>query len=133
MFNRSKTWAVVLLAATFGAGIAAGWAMQTWADDRGGSRGRRGPDAMVAYLAGELDLSAVQRDSVRAVFARHRPAMRALWESVHPQMDSLRRAMRDEVAAQLTAAQQARYRELVAGWGQRHRPDSSNDKTGDAR
>jgi Spy/CpxP family protein refolding chaperone len=133
MFNRSKTWAVVLLAATFGAGTAAGWAMQAWADDRGGSRGRRGPDAMVTYLAGELDLTAVQRDSVRAVFARHRPAMRALWESVHPQMDSLRRAMRDEVAAQLTPAQQARYRELVAGWGQRHRPDSSNEQTGDVK
>jgi Spy/CpxP family protein refolding chaperone len=133
MFNRSKAWALVLLAATFGAGIAAGWAMQAWADDRGGSRGRRGPDAMVAYLAGELDLSAAQRDSVRAVFARHRPAMQALWESVHPRMDSLRRAMRDEVATQLTPAQQARYRELVAGWGQRHRADSSTAKTGDAK
>lgn len=133
MFNRSKTWAVVLLAATFGAGIAAGWAMQAWADDRGGTRGRRGPDAMVAYLAGELDLTAAQRDSVRAVFARHRPAMRALWESVHPQMDSLRRNMRDEIASHLTSTQQARYRELVASWGQRHRTDSSNATTGDAK
>jgi len=131
MFNRSKTWAVVLLAATFAAGIAAGWAIQAWADDRGGARGRRGPDAMVAYLAGELDLTSAQRDSVRGVFARHRPAMRAMWESVHPRMDSLRQAMRAEVAAQLTPAQQARYRELVAGWEQRHRPDSSNGKTGD--
>ncbi|HXV89991.1 MAG TPA: periplasmic heavy metal sensor [Gemmatimonadales bacterium] len=133
MFNRSRTWAVVLLAATFGAGIAAGWAMQAWADDRGGTRGRRGPDAMVAYLAGELDLTAAQRDSVRAVFARHRPEMRALWESVHPQMDSLRRKMRDEIASHLTSTQQARYRDLVAGWGQRHRSDSSTETTGDAR
>lgn len=131
MFNRSRTWALALLAATFGAGIVAGWAMQAWADDRGRARGPRGPDAMVAYLAGELDLTAAQRDSVRAVFARHRPAMRALWESMHPRMDSLRQAMRADVAAQLTPAQQARYHELIAAWEQRHRPDSSHRNTGD--
>jgi Spy/CpxP family protein refolding chaperone len=133
MFDRSKTWAAVLLAATFVAGAAAGWAMQAWGDDGGRSRGRRGPEGMVAYLAGELDLTAAQRDSVRAVFARHRPAMRALWESVHPRMDSLRQAMRAEIAAQLAPAQQERYRELIAGWEQRHRPDTSNASTGDAK
>lgn len=131
MFNRSKTWAVVLLAATFGAGILAGWAIQARADDRSRSRGPRGTDAMVAYLAGELELTPAQQDSVRAVFTRHRPAMRALWESLRPRMDSLRQAMRAEVAAQLTPAQQARYRELVADSEQRRRPDSSHGKTRD--
>lgn len=133
MFNRSKGWAVALLAATFGAGVAAGWAIEGSARDGDRHRGRRGPEAMVAYLSGELGLTSAQRDSVHAVFARHRPAMRALWESVNPRMDSLRQAMRAEIAAQLTPAQQERYRELVAGWERQRRPDTSNAKSGDAK
>lgn len=133
MFNRSKFWAVALLAAVFGTGVLSGWAMQAWADpgDRRGSR--RGPDAMVEYLAGELGLTTPQRDSVRAVLERHRPAMRALWERVHPQLDSLRQAMRTEISAQLTPAQQARYRELIAAQEHRHRTDSANTSKGDGK
>ncbi len=125
MFNRSKLWATALLAAVFGAGAMAGWAIQAQADDRGARDRRRGTDAMVSYLAGELDLTAAQRDSVRAVFDRHRPAMKALWETVHPQMDSLRRAMRVEIAARLTPPQQRRYQALIAAQEERHRHDST--------
>jgi Spy/CpxP family protein refolding chaperone len=124
MFNRSKFWAAALLAAAFGAGAMAGWAIQASADPGGRDR-RRGTDAMVNYLAGELDLTAAQRDSVRAVFDRHRPAMKALWETVHPQMDSLRSAMRAAIAAQLTPSQQRRYQGLIADQERRHRHDST--------
>jgi hypothetical protein len=48
-------------------------------------------------------------------------------------MDSLRQAMRAEIAAQLAPAQQARYRELVATWERRHRVDTSTAKTGDTK
>jgi len=124
MFNRSKLWAAALLVAVFGAGAMAGWAIQASADDRGRNR-RRGTDAMVNYLAGELDLTAAQRDSVRAVFDRHRPAMKALWETVHPRMDSLRAAMRVAIAGQLTPAQQRTYQKLIADQEARHRHDST--------
>jgi len=123
MFNRSKLWAAALLAAVFGAGIMAGWAIQARADERGSRGFRRGPDAMVNYLTGELDLTAAQQDSVRAVLARHKPAMQALWEKVHPQMDSLRQVMRAEITAQLNPTQQARYQQLLAD--HQHRRDST--------
>ncbi len=82
MLNRSRLAAVGLLAAVFLAGGLAGWGGREAAerDGRGGSR--RGPDAMVAYLSRELDLSAAQRDSVRAIFARHRPETDSLWARV---------------------------------------------------
>ncbi|PYO85721.1 MAG: hypothetical protein DMD68_02990, partial [Gemmatimonadetes bacterium] len=79
MFNQSKAWAAVLLAAVFVAGGAAGWGIAAWRDPRGH---RGGPDAMVNYLDDHLRLSAAQKDSVRAVLARHRPEMEALWREV---------------------------------------------------
>src|SRR5438876_1035134 len=65
MFNRSKAQAIALLVAVFLAGGAAGWGV---AASRGDPRPpRRGPDAMVDFLAGKLHLSAPQRDSAQAV------------------------------------------------------------------
>src|SRR3989475_2101422 len=80
MLNRSKLAAVGLLAAVFVAGGLAGWGGRE-ATERDGRGPRRGPDAMVAYLSRELDLSSAQRDSVRAIFARHRPETDSLWRS----------------------------------------------------
>lgn len=132
MFNRSKAWALGLLAAVFAAGIGAGWGLQAWAREaaRPGGGGRRGPDAMVAYLARELDLRPPQRDSVRAVFARHRGEMEAIWQEVHPRLDSLRAVMNREISAQLVPDQQARYQRLIAELEHRHRMgDSATGKT----
>ena len=128
MFNRSQAWAVALLAVTFVAGAGAGWAIQAVADDRGREVRRRGPDAMVEYLGHELNLSPAQRDSVRAVFARHKPAMDALWQEVHPRMDGLRQAMRAEIAQQLDEQQRERYREMIAEIDARHRHNDSTTK-----
>ncbi len=72
MLNRSKLAAVGLLAAVFLAGGLAGWRGREAAERDGRGNPRRGPDAMVQYLTRELDLSPAQRDSVRAIFARHR-------------------------------------------------------------
>ncbi len=134
MFNRSKAWALGLLAAVFAAGIGAGWGLQAWAESHEGARpgggGRRGPDAMVAYLARELDLTPPQRDSVRAVFSRHRSEMEAIWREVHPRLDSLRAVMNREISAQLAPDQQARYQRLIAELEHRHRMgDSAAGKT----
>jgi Spy/CpxP family protein refolding chaperone len=115
MLNRSKLAAVALLAAVFLAGGLAGWGGHEAADHDGpgGGRGRRGPDAMVAYLGRELDLSAAQRDSVKAIFARHRPETERLWAQVRPQFDSLKARVRAEIDAQLTPAQREKHQRLI--------------------
>src|SRR5437773_11667101 len=72
MFNQSKAWAAVLLAAVFVAGGAAGWGIAAWRDPRGHPGG-------AAALANNLDdhprLAAAQQDSVRPVLARPPPEM----------------------------------------------------------
>ena len=114
MPNRSRVLAVALLAAVFGAGAVSGWAMQAWADGRPAKSGPRGSERTVQYLAGELDLTATQQDSVRAVFAHYKGAMDNVWRDVRPRFDSVRALVRADVMTHLTAAQQAHYRELMA-------------------
>lgn len=116
MVNRSKVAAVGLLAAVFLAGGLAGWGGHEAAerDEHSGPRGRRrGPDAMVAYLQRELKLSDAQRDSVRAIFARHRPETDSLWARVRPQFDSIKTRMRAEIDSVLTPEQRALHQQLI--------------------
>jgi len=129
MFNKSKAWAFGLLAAVFAAGIATGAAVEALADgDETPRRGRRSAEAMVAQLTRQLDLSPVQRDSVRAVMERHRPAFEAAWREMRPRYDSLRQRVRGEIAAQLTSEQLTRYERLMADLGHQHRrSDSGKD------
>ena len=115
MFNKSRAWAVGLLAAVFVAGLALGGAAQAWAGRRDAPCGRAGGTAAVLKdLTRQLSLTAVQQDSVRAVFDRHRGEMEAVWKRVHPQFDSLRQVMRTEINAQLTPAQQGAYKAFLA-------------------
>ena len=132
MLNRSKLAAVGLLAAVFLAGVLAGWGGREVTDRDGHSPGRRGPDAMVDYLARELDLSSAQRDSVRAIFARHRPETDALWARVRPQFDSIKARMRVEIDAQLTPDQRVKHQQLIdrAEHHRREREDSTKGKAG---
>ena len=132
MLNRSKLAAVGLLAAVFLAGGLAGWGGREATDRDGHRSGRRGPDAMVDYLARELDLSSAQRDSVRAIFARHRPETDALWARVRPQFDSIKTRMRAEIDAQLTPEQRTRHQQLIdkAEHHRREREDSTKGKAG---
>ncbi len=131
--NRPKLAAVGLLAAVFAAGGLAGWGGHAAAErDHGRGPRRRGPDAMVAYLSRELDLSDAQRDSVRAIFARHRPETDALWAQVRPRFDSIKTRMRAEIDAQLTPEQRARHQQLIekAEHHRRGREDSTKGKAG---
>lgn len=131
MLGRSRTWAVALLAAVFVAGGAAGWAL---ARRHGPSRSSGSPDAIAAYLAKRLDLTATQQDSVRAVFVRHHAEMQTIWGAVRPRVDSLRAAVRAEVNRQLTPDQQARYARLLADLehqrDERARRDTTPSKQG---
>ena len=131
MLNRSTTWAVLFLVATFAAGIAVGaggralWVRyaSAAAPDRG-----RGLDRMMDELTVELRLDPTQRDSVRAIVQRHRTRMTAVWETVRPRFDSMRAQMDSEVARQLTAEQQAKYRDHVTRY--RHQRDQEKGDTG---
>jgi hypothetical protein len=112
MFSRSKAWATVLLIAVFIAGGAAGWVAANWR--RGPDRPLRGPDAMAAYLARQLDLSAAVRDSIRAILERHHPDMEGILSAVRPRIDSLRGVMDQEIGRLLTADQRQHYAQLMA-------------------
>ena len=133
MLNRSTTWAVVFLVATFAAGIAVGaggralWVR--YASAAAPERGRGGGlDRMMDELNQELRLDPAQRDSVRAIVQRHRTRMTAVWETVRPRFDSMRAQMDSEVARQLTPEQQAKYRDHVTRY--RHQKEQEKADTG---
>jgi hypothetical protein len=134
MLNRSTTWAVVFLVATFAAGIAVGaggralWVR--YASAAAPERGR-GLDRMLDELTEELRLGPAQRDSVRAIVQRHRTRMTAVWETVRPRFDSMRAQMDSEVARQLTPDQQAKYRDHVTRY--RHQKDQEQADSGGQR
>jgi Spy/CpxP family protein refolding chaperone len=136
MLNRSTTWAVVFLAATFAAGIAVGAGCRAlWvryasaaAPDRARGGGGGGLDRMMDELNEELRLGAGQRDSVRAIVQRHRTRMTAAWETVRPRFDSMRAQMDSEVARQLTPEQQVKYRDHVTRY--RHQKEQEKTDTG---
>src|SRR5438034_11434346 len=85
MLNRSTTWAVAFLVATFAAGLAVGaggralWVRYASA---AAPERARGLDRLMDELNAELRLGAVQRDSVRAILQRHRTRMTAVWEKI---------------------------------------------------
>jgi Spy/CpxP family protein refolding chaperone len=127
MPNRSKLSAVALLAVVFIAGGAAGWLIHESTEHDRRPRGR-GPDAMVAYLGRELKLTPAQSDSVRAIFARHRPEIETLWGQVRPRFDSIKAEVRAEIDAQLTPDQRARHQRLVEESEHHRRGDSTKAK-----
>ena len=131
MLNRSTTWAVALLVATFAAGIAAGaggralWVRRAAA---AAPERARGIDRMMGELNHELQLTPTQSDSVRAVLQRHWTRMSAVWEAVRPRFDSMRAVMDSEVARHLTPEQQVKYRDHVARY--RHLRDHGKGDAG---
>ncbi len=114
---RSKLWVVVALVTTFAAGVGVEWGLRTWIGAHPGGvwgRGRRhGTEAVVPYLARELDLTAAQRDSVHAIFERHRCDMAALWRQTRPRFDSLRATIDAEIETQLSPTQRERFHALA--------------------
>jgi len=99
----------------------------------GGGRhmgGRRpGSDWYVEMLSRELELTREQRDSVRAVLARHRGGMDSIWAEMAPRMKAWRDGARADVRAHLTPEQQTRYAELTARLDAEREGRSSADST----
>src|SRR5258708_39216096 len=107
MFNKSRAWAVGLLAAVFVAGLALGGAAQAWAGRRDAPCGRAGGTAAVGKdLTRQLSLTAVQQGSGRAIFDPPRGGMETGWKRVHPPVASLRPGVRPGINAPLPAGQQ---------------------------
>ena len=130
MLNSSKTRAVALLAATFAAGAAVGAGGRAlWVRYASAAAPRpRGIDRMMSELDGELRLTPVQHDSVRAIVQRHFTKMSAVWETVRPRFDSMRAQMDSEVSRHLTPEQQEKYRDHVTRY--RHQKDQERGDSG---
>jgi heavy-metal resistance protein len=111
--TRSRLGAAGLLVATFVLGALVGGAATSLADREGHrTRSSHPRPSYVERLGAELGLSEAQQDSVKAVLDRHQPAMDSLWESIRPQFQSERQAIRTQINALLTSEQQAKYAEL---------------------
>jgi Spy/CpxP family protein refolding chaperone len=115
MLKQSAGWAVTTLVAAFVAGGLVAWGLTAhygggWRRGHGGmAAGARG---IQSFLGRELDLTAAQRDSVRAILERSRPKLEAIWRDVRPRVDSVRSTIDSEIAAQLTPTQRARFEEI---------------------
>jgi len=123
MWQRSKLYALGLLAAVFAAGIAVGTGVSAAASsgdtprDRE-SRERRRP-SYAERLQDELSLSSDQRDSVALIVDVYQDSMASLWAEMRPRMDSVRVHIRQDIMALLDSGQQERYRAYM------HRTDSA--------
>lgn len=111
--SRRKAIGLLLLVGILGGVVGSG--ITTLAMTRGtGPRGHdHGSDWYVVLLQRELDLSGPQRDSVQAVLDRYAAPMDGIWTDMESRIDSLRLAIRGEIAAQLSADQRSRYTEVT--------------------
>jgi type IV pilus biogenesis protein CpaD/CtpE len=122
MLNRSKLYAVALLAAVFAAGVAVGTGVSAAARDRRSAerpeRERR-EGGYAERLSRDLGLTTAQRDSVQIILDRYQEPMSAMWTAMRPRMDSIRSAIRADILGVLDSSQQEQYRLLM------HRGDSA--------
>ena len=124
MGERSRTWAVLLLAATFVAGAAVGvGAGALWMKRPG-----RGPSALLGTLTEQLQLTPAQRDSVGGVIWSHWNRTNSLWDTVRPRFDTLRADMDSQLVRLLTPEQATKYRSLIVE--RRHRREQEGRSSG---
>ncbi len=84
--QRSKSFALLVVLATFVAGIALGFTGDRLLDrDKHGRRDRPSRDR----IAKELNLTATQRAQFDSITTSRRTQMRELFKAIRPQMDSL--------------------------------------------
>ncbi|MBI1722787.1 MAG: periplasmic heavy metal sensor [Gemmatimonadetes bacterium] len=128
MFNRSKAWALGLLLAIGTAGFAGGAATMNYVGEQPKQVHRR--CSYSGMLQRELNLTDAQRDSVRAIWRRHRGEFRAALAPVQPQLDSIRAGIRGELRAMMTPPQQVAFdRFLARERAERQRGDSAGARS----
>lgn len=129
---RADTWkagVLLLLVALAGGAVGSVVTARTVERHRGPERSRHGSDWYIDLLEKELALSTAQRDSVRAVLARHRSAMDSIYAELRPRMEARREAIRADVRALLSTEQQGRYTALNARLDAERREKSKKDST----
>ena len=104
--------ATVLLIATFALGAAAGAAAMAYRTRTPEPPPGRRSAWYLDRLTRNLDLTPVQQDSVRAVLDRYTPAMESLMSEIRPRLDTVRTAMRAEIAHFLDPRQQKEYEQM---------------------
>ena len=104
--------AVLLLIATFILGALTGAAGMAVAERKSESLPRDRRTEYLEHLTRTLGLSRPQRDSVGAVLDRYRPTMDTLMQEIRPRLDTVRAAMRVEIAKHLSPKQQKEYEEM---------------------
>jgi len=127
---RSRLGAAGLLLAVFALGALAGGVVVSKAEhggEDGGTR-RNSRESYITRLTTELDLSGAQRDSIRAIMERNKPAMDSMWGEVRPRFDSLRTLVRDEIRSQLTPDQAAKYQEMIERRNRDYQERRSNER-----
>jgi hypothetical protein len=114
--------AAALLIGAFLAGIAVGSIGSRWLGPRfWGREGRPTAAHAVDVLSRRLSLRPSQRDSVRAIFERRRPAFDSLWRDMGPRIETLEHAVSREIEAQLDPDQRTKYAELRRRFDERRR------------
>src|SRR2546423_13266094 len=96
MLNRSTSWAVALLAATFGAGVAVGVGGRAlWGRYASAAAPERahGVERLMGEPNGELRLTPPQRDPVHAILQHHYTRLSEAGETVRPPFDTPRAAL----------------------------------------
>ena len=118
----------LLLAAAVVGGVIGAWAA-SYAEHHGRhGPGRGGREGYVERMTTELNLTAPQQDSIRAIMQRFEPGMDSLWRDLRPRFDSLRRVARSAIVAQLDPVQQQKYEAMLARRDSPYRERRSNGR-----
>jgi hypothetical protein len=126
----SRGWVLAAFLVTFLAGAAVDHGVIVWRHRHDPIMFRPRPNGrpdMVSGLTKELDLSPVQQDSARAIFARHRCDLRGIWQAAHPRFDSLRVRVDSELSAVLNPDQRAKFLRLAGRHEHRPPPPMATD------
>lgn len=111
--TRSTRSAVMLLLAAFVLGAAAGVAgTALFAPDYSYRPRRPDPERYQHRLTRALVLSHEQQDSVHAILGLHRAAVDSAWLEAENRSETLRAAIRSEIARLLTPDQQRKYQAM---------------------
>ena len=113
---RSTRSAAVLLFAAFLLGVLFGAGGHLLADRAGGSDDRareRGRGGYLDRLTRDLALTEAQRESVRVVLERHKPAMDSLRHEVAPRFETLQQTVRSDIRTRLSPEQQRKFDEMI--------------------
>ena len=115
---KSTMKATLLLIATFAGGALAGGTVVALAERADHSRSgkehhHKGKDEHLNILTRRLNLTTAQRDSVKAILARHKPAMDSIWGQLGPRFETIKDSISNDIRRQLTPEQQTAYTEMI--------------------